>query len=84
MTQLTDTPDGNEFAPAWSPDGTQIVYDFTPEGENGFIWVMNADGTNKRPLTTHSENDAYPSFSPDGTQILFSSARGRQQWGYIS
>ena len=83
VTQLTDTPDGNEFAPAWSPDGTQIVYDFTPEGENGFIWVMNADGTNKRPLTTHSENDTCPSFSPDGTQILFSSARDDNNGVYI-
>ncbi len=46
IIQLTDEG-GTE--PAWSPDGSMIVYsEFKPEGR---IWIMNADGTNKRQLT---------------------------------
>ena len=39
----------NNAAPAWSPDGSQIAFvtDRTGQWE---IWVMNADGTNQRPL----------------------------------
>jgi Tol biopolymer transport system component len=39
----------NNASPAWSPDGTQIAFltDRTGQWE---IWVMNADGSNQRPL----------------------------------
>ena len=47
-TRLTD--DGGDF-PAWSPSGTQIVYTRTQRGDGG-LWVMNADGTGKRRLTS--------------------------------
>ncbi len=42
---------------------------------NHQIYIMNADGTNKRRLTFHSDNDQSPSFSPDGSQIVFASDR---------
>ena len=47
-TRLTD--DGGDF-PAWSPDGSRIVYTRTQTGDGG-LWIMNADGTGKRRLTT--------------------------------
>jgi hypothetical protein len=39
----------NNAAPAWSPDGSQIAFltDRTGQWE---IWVINADGSNQRPL----------------------------------
>jgi Tol biopolymer transport system component len=43
------TSDGGDFA-AWSPDGKKIVYTRTQPGD-GTLWVMNADGSNKRRLT---------------------------------
>lgn len=46
--RLTD--DGGDY-PAWSPDGRQIVYTRTEQGEGG-LWIMNADGTGKRRLTS--------------------------------
>ena len=82
-TQLTETPLGDEFVPTWSPDGSTLVYDFTPAGEAGDIWVMDADGSNKQQLTTESSNETRPSYSPDGTKILFSSDRDGDNELYV-
>lgn len=46
-TQLTF--DGGDY-PAWSPDGSRIVYTRSYEGDGG-LWVMDADGSDKRRLT---------------------------------
>jgi Tol biopolymer transport system component len=43
------TVDGGDD-PAWSPDGSRIVYTRTAKGDGG-LWIMNADGSNKRRLT---------------------------------
>lgn len=48
FSQLTD--DGADF-PAWSPDGSRIVYTRTTKWDGG-LWIMNIDGTGKRRLTT--------------------------------
>ena len=66
-TRLTDTTDGDEFVPRWSPDGTKIAYDFTPIAGEGDIYVMNVDGTDVQRLTTDPANDTEPMWSPDGT-----------------
>ena len=45
------TSSGSAFAPAWSPDGTQIAF----AGSGGTtIDVMNADGSNVHPLNPHA------------------------------
>ena len=75
VTQLTDTDNGTEWVPTWSPDGAKIVYDFTPEGREGDIYVMDADGTDSERLTTDPANDTGPVWSPDGAQIVFVSTR---------
>lgn len=42
------------------------------------IWIMNADGSEMRQLTTGGpdDHDVDPVFSPDGALILFTSTRG--------
>lgn len=65
--------DGNED-PQWTPDGKQIVY---VSWENGKpeIFIMNADGTYQRRLTTAELRDENPTITPDGQYILFSSRK---------
>jgi dipeptidyl aminopeptidase/acylaminoacyl peptidase len=67
--------------PSWSPDGRRIAFDSTRDGQLE-VYVMDADGSNQRRLTTSPALDAIPVWSPDGRQILFTSNRaGRDRRG---
>jgi TolB protein len=72
QTRLTNDP-AVDGSPAWSPDGTKVVFDSNRTG-NGDIYSMNADGTNVVRLTTNSSYDADPAWSPDGQQIAYTTA----------
>jgi Tol biopolymer transport system component len=62
---------------AWAPDGKLI---FTVRaGERSDIWVMEADGSNRKQLTTESGVNTWPIISPDGREIVFTSDRGGHQ-----
>lgn len=37
------------------------------------IWVMNADGSNKRQITSNGKANFAPYFSPDGKRVIFAS-----------
>ena len=76
LERLTSNP-GAEFDPAWSPEGTKIVYRDSRRGfnEDDEIYVMNADGSGQANLTRHPANEWGPAWSPDGTQIAFNSDR---------
>jgi TolB protein len=67
LHRLTEGPKANE--PAWSPDGTQIAFD-RGEGRRG-IFVMNADGSDRRRLASSRCGTQQPSWSPDGQSIVF-------------
>lgn len=62
---------------AWSPDGNQIAF-VRPSGVRGDtpsdLFVMNADGSNLRQLTTTPAIRQGPRWSPDGTRIVFAAA----------
>ncbi|MCI0494320.1 DUF5050 domain-containing protein [candidate division KSB1 bacterium] len=47
--------------PVWSPDGTQIAFQTSRDG-NFEVYVMNADGSNQQRLTNHSSWDGWPSW----------------------
>lgn len=60
---------------AYSPDGKQIVYASNEEGDM-HLYLMDADGSNKRRLTEYPAcYHGGPFFSPNGTQIVFRADR---------
>lgn len=68
LIQLTTSPDW-EYGPRWSPDGRRLVYTSEMSATSEVsIYVMNADGTEKRRL---SGNAHLPAWSPDGRKIAF-------------
>ncbi|MGZ6671944.1 MAG: hypothetical protein ACXVFM_06295 [Solirubrobacteraceae bacterium] len=78
VTQPVLLRTGDERYPSYSPDGTQIAFrgdlDLAEPTGDEEIFVMNADGTNVRRLTSNADFDSAPSWSPDGKQILFERA----------
>ncbi len=67
---LTETYGYYDDSPAWSPDRSQIVFE-SYNGNYNSIWVMNANGSERRRLT--NTNDCRdPAWSPDGTHLAYS------------
>lgn len=80
VTQLTDVnEDGGRGSvdPDWSPDGTEIAYQKFEDIGFRHIYVMSANGDNKRPLLPVPKREAditdkwTPRWSADGKRIVF-------------
>jgi TolB protein len=64
---------------AWSPDGTQIVFERAlldaSDNVNVGLWLMNADGTGAHQITQLNmavdSEDHRPAWSPDATRLVF-------------
>jgi len=71
---------GYDMQPRYSPDGSQVVFVSDRNGSEN-LWVMQADGSGARALTT-GERDNYlsPIWTPDGTYIV--ATKGSQLWMY--
>ncbi len=71
LTRLTKVY-GYEFDPAWSPDGTQLVYSYYTRygGAVGGLRKMRADGTQEVHLT-ENPYDHSPMWAPNGKRIAF-------------
>jgi Tol biopolymer transport system component len=74
LTRITDDT-GQDTNPLWSPDGTKIAYQSGTYSNpiNTNIYVVDADGQNKKRLTNYLPNTTvWPNtWSPDGQFILF-------------
>ncbi|MDQ4048543.1 MAG: DPP IV N-terminal domain-containing protein, partial [Actinomycetota bacterium] len=75
---LIDPADPRSFVedndPAVSPDGTKVAFDSTLGGSSD-VYLMNADGSDQRRLTSAQGEDRGISWSPDGSKIYFHSQR---------
>ncbi|MBN2380742.1 PD40 domain-containing protein [candidate division WOR-3 bacterium] len=60
--------------PCYSFDGTKIAYASNETG-NWDIFMIDADGSNKKRITTNPGDDRSPCFSTDGSKIYFISNR---------
>ena len=61
---------GGDRGPAWSPDGTAIAF-VRGGSDDARVFVMDADGSDQRPLTTRAETIGDPQWSPDGKYLVF-------------
>lgn len=79
LTRLT----GLTYDPVWSPDGSRIAF-VSQENGSDDIWVVYADGTGARSLTTNTwEWDKHASWSPDSERIVFWSNREGTKQIYV-
>ena len=71
--------------PQISPDASQVVYvrnfkDIMTDGNRSNLWIINADGSAHRPLTSGNQNDYAPRWSPSGDRLAYvSTEKGKPQ-----
>ncbi len=91
LTPLTSTDTG-ACQPAWSPDGTQLVFISPCRARGDFyesaypdasLYLMNADGTELSKLTPGPEANFDPAWSADGKRIAFTSLRDGHKQIYL-
>ena len=71
--RVTFPPAGySDDRPTWSPDSSQLAFSRRATyGNDSQLYVIDADGSNERQLTTTEGASRFPSWSPDGAQIVF-------------
>lgn len=72
ISKITDN--GDNYSPRWSPDGKWIAYEHMSAGNQGDIYITNADGGKPRRVTTTRDGiSSNPRWNPAGDEIYFSS-----------
>ena len=59
------------LAPSWSPDGRRLAYVAPAAGGLPDVYVADADGKNRAPLTrTPAAGESTPKWAPDGRRLV--------------
>lgn len=67
---LTQHP-AEDYDPAWSPDGKQIMFSSNRDADVFDLYLMDADGTNVRKVFETLAYRMNPAWSPDGKRIAY-------------
>lgn len=74
LQRLINAP-GLQYDPAWSPDGSRVVYSSSDGSGVHDLWIMDRSGGESIRLTETKAHNIAPSWSPDGETIAFASNR---------
>ncbi len=74
---------------AWSPDGSQIAFDATPDPDlsssgTGAIYIAGVADHKVRVLAAERGPNRNPRWSPDGKQVAFAAADGQTNFCYAN
>lgn len=84
LNQVTfDTELVYNHRPSWSPDSQQIAFVASVDyGQIGDLWIVNADGSNRRRVFTGVQGGGYvhPAWSPDQEWLAIAAETDRLLW----
>jgi tricorn protease len=84
LAHRLSSPEGEEMFPKFSPDGNEIAYSASYNGNNDVYVVPTMGGFSKR-LTFDSGSERTVGWTPDGKSVLIASSResGRQRFNQL-
>jgi hypothetical protein len=82
LRRLTTEP-GSEGEPAWTPDGSRLIYTAGRAGAQPQLYELRPDGRPARALTAQPGGNQSPAVSADGRSIAFVSTRDGNQEIYV-
>ncbi|GEM_PF-5818060 len=74
---------GNDFSPAWSPDGTRLAFLSDRDGADFDVFIMDMDDRELHQVTANYFLDDSLAWSPDGTRLALMSNRDGSFHVYI-
>lgn len=71
-------------AGAWSPNASQIAFQAPDDKGSTQIWIANANGSNRRQVTTDTGTHGMPIWSSDGAWLFYRSDQGGTGWALMA